>query len=169
MLSAVPLPSGDLGTFFTLGTMKSMVQREFLLPVVRLTATEIVAGLGGQDGVEQAHVIRDWIESHTEFLCDPDQSEMLHGPAWQVQRILTHQRVYLDCDDIAMLAAALGKAVGLRARFVVIGFASPTAPFRHVWTELAPRTAPAWVEMDVTRPAQGLPFHRITRAFTLAV
>lgn len=169
MLSAIPLPLGDLGTYLTLATMRGMVQREFMLPVIRLTATEIVGGLGGQDGVEQAHAIREWVETHTEFLRDPDGVEMLHGPAWQVSRILTHQRAYLDCDDVAMLAAALGKAVGLRARFVTVGFVTPKSPFRHVWTELSPRGADAWVDVDVTRPAQGLPFNRITRAFTMTV
>ena len=140
-----------------------------MLPEVRLTATNIVAGIGGQDGTEQAHAIRNWLETRTEFLRDPDSVEMLHGPAWQVKQVQRNGRVYVDCDDVAMLAAALGKAVGLRARFVVVGFDSPASPFRHVWTELSPRTSSAWVDMDTTRPAQGLPFNRITRAFTMNV
>jgi hypothetical protein len=170
MLSALPLPTGDLGTFMTLGTMRSMVAREFLLPVVRLTATDIVAGLGGADGVEQAHMIREWIDAHTEFLRDPDKVEMLHGPSWQVQRILQTGRIYVDCDDVAMLAAALGRAVGLRARFVVVGFSRQNAPFRHVWAELSPRRPqPQWIEMDLTRAAQEMPFNNIRRVLTVEV
>jgi len=96
--------------------------------------------------------------------------EMLHGPAWQVQQIRARGIVQVDCDDVAMLAAALGKAVGLRARFVVVGFDSRTAPYRHVWAELSPRArVPMWSEMDVTRPAQGLPFDRIARVFNFEV
>lgn len=145
-----------------------MVAREFMLPIVRLTATDIVAGLGGTNGVEQANAIRDWLDVHTEFLRDPDGVEMLHGPAWQIQRVWTQGRVLVDCDDVAMLAAALGKAVGLRARFVVVGFDSRNAPFRHVWAELSPRSRqPQWVDMDVTRPSQGLPLNRIARSFTM--
>ncbi|MGH3589542.1 MAG: transglutaminase domain-containing protein [Pseudonocardiaceae bacterium] len=113
--------------------------------------------------------MREWVEAHTEFLRDPDGAEMLHGPSWQIQTVLTQGRVYVDCDDVAMLAAALGKAIGLRARFVVVAFSSPNAPFRHVWTELSPRPTPQWVEVDVTRPAQGLPFNLITRSIALEV
>lgn len=160
-LSALPLPSSDLGTFFTLAQMRAMVYREFMLPMVRLTATDIVAGLGGVDGVEQAHMIRDWLENHTEFLRDPDGVEMLHGPAWQIQQVRQRGNVQVDCDDVAMLSAALGKSIGLRARFAVVAFDG--GPFRHVWTELSPGAAPSWVDMDVTRPSQGLLFNRITR------
>lgn len=138
-----------------------------MLPQVRLTASHIVAGLGGQDGNMQAEAIRDYLEMHTEFLRDPDNVEMLHGPVWQLDQIRKRGVVQVDCDDVAMLAAALAKAVGLRARFVVIAFDRPGAPFRHVFTEVAPRVANAkWTDMDVTRPAQGLPFNRISRAQT---
>lgn len=148
--------------------MRAMVYREFVNPTVRLTASEITAGFGS-DGVEQAHAIRDWLENRTEFLRDPDGIEMLHGPVWQVQQIRKYGVVRVDCDDVAMLSAALGKSVGLRARFVVVAFDNAKAPYRHVWTELAPRKNAAWVDMDITRPAQGLPFNRISRVLNVDV
>lgn len=164
MLTAFPLPSNDLGTWLTLLAMRSMVVREFMLPVVRLTATNIVAGLGGKDGVAQATEIREWLNQYTEFLRDPDGAEMVHSPSWQIQQVQNNGRVYIDCDDVAVVSAALGKSIGLRARFVVVGFDAPYAPFRHVWTELSPvAPMPVWVDMDTTRPAQGLPLDRITR------
>lgn len=164
----LPLPSGDIGTYITLAMMRGMVMREFLSPYIRLTASEIVAGLGGIDGNEQAHAIREWVDLHTEFLRDPDTVEMLHGPVWQVQRIIDMGRVNVDCDDVAMLAAALGKSIGLRARLVAVGFHSPNAPFRHVWAELRSPRGEQWIDMDVTRPAQGLPA-TISRRTTLDV
>lgn len=167
-LSALPLPSSDFGTRLTLYSMRAMVYREFLNPLVRLTAAEIVAGYG-TDGIEAATAIRDWLENHTQFLRDPHGVEMLHGPVWQVQQIQKNGVVQVDCDDVAMLAAALGKSVGLRARFVVVGFDNPKAPYRHVWAELGPPNVPAWVDMDITRPAQGLPFDRIARVLTVTV
>jgi hypothetical protein len=168
-LSALPLPGSDFGVYLTLSTMRGMVYREFMNPLVRLTAADIVSGLNGQDGAEQARAIRDYLEIHTEFLRDPDGVEMLHGPVWQVQQIRARGVVQVDCDDVAMLGAALGKAVGLRARFVVVGFDSPKAPYRHVWAELSPRSRPQWIDMDVTRPAQGLAFNRIARVLTKEV
>jgi hypothetical protein len=162
MLSSLPLPASDIGTYFTIATMRAMVYAEFLTPAVRLTASDIVGGIGGKDGVSQAHAIRGWLDEHTEFLRDPDGVEMLHGPAWQVNQIRRNGIVRLDCDDVAMLAAALGKAIGLRARFVVIGFGGA---YRHVFTELSPRgNPPVWVDMDTTRESQNLPA-TVTRAF----
>lgn len=170
MLSAIPLPSSDIGTYLTLAQMRSMVYREFMQPAVRLLATDIVRGIGGKDGVEQAHAIREFLVQHTEFLRDPDGVEMLHGPVWQVQQILQRGVVQVDCDDVAMLAAALGKAVGLRARFVAVGFVNKKSPYRHVWAELSTQTAPPqWIDMDVTRPAQGLPFGYISRVLPMDV
>lgn len=169
MLSAIPLPSSDFGTLLTAFQMRMMVYREFMNPIVRLTASEIVRGLGGTDAVAQAQEIRDWLEAHTEFLRDPDKVEMLHGPVWQLQQIKQNGVVQVDCDDVAMLGAALGKAIGMRARFVIVGFDSPNSPYRHVWTELAPANLNAWVDLDVTRPAQGLPFGRISRVLTRGV
>lgn len=167
--TTLPLPLGDLGTALTLLTMRGMVGIEYLLPIVRLTAADIVAGLDGKDGREQALAIREWLDVHVEFLRDPENVEMLHGPAWQIKQILRGPGiVQVDCDDVAMLGAALGKAIGLRARFVVVGFA-PNKPFRHVWSELSPRGNEAWIDMDVTRPVQGLPTNRIRRAFTMNV
>ncbi len=168
-LSALPLPGSDFGVYLTLATMRGMVYREFMNPLVRLTAADIVAGLNGQDGAEQARAIRDYLEIHTEFLRDPDGVEMLHGPVWQVQQIRARGVEQVDCDDVAMLGAALGKAVGLRARFVVVGFDRRDAPYRHVWVELSPRARPQWIDMDVTRPAQGLAFNRIARVLTKEV
>ncbi len=75
---------------------------------------------------------------------------------------------HVDCDDAAILAAGLGKAVGLLARFVLVGFRSSRAPFSHVWTELRSPTGGPWVEMDVTRSVQRLP-SRETRVRVVGV
>jgi len=163
MLAALPLPSSDLGTHLTLATMRGMATRDAMTPMVRLTASGIVAGLGGKDGFEQAQIIREYVATHTEFLRDPDMVEMLHGPVWQLQQIQKRGIVQVDCDDVAMLAAALGKSIGLRARFVAVAFGGKNAPFRHVWAELAPRMVNAWVDVDTTRPAQALDFPRVSR------
>lgn len=168
MLAALPQGTGDFATYVTLGAMRGMVQRDFVLPVVRLTATDIVAGIGGKDGVEQAHAIRDWLSAHVEFLRDPDRAEMLHGPAWQINRIRKKGIIYVDCDDVAMLAAALGRSVGLRARFTLVGFNYPGAPFRHIWTDLAPPNGQQWIDCDITREQQNLPA-RISRTIHVRV
>jgi len=156
------LPGGDIGTRITLGHMQGMVRREFLSPQVRLLAAQLVAGCGRGNG-QQAYAIRDFVERHTQFLRDPSNTEMLHGPLWQLRQIQQYGSVQVDCDDVAMLSAALGLSIGLRARFIVAAFGGPKAPYQHVWTELADPNSSLWVECDITRPSQGFAFNSISR------
>lgn len=163
------LPAGDLGTHFVLWNMRHLVNAEMVTPAVRGLAVAIVADSEPTDRVEQAYAIRDYLLAHTRFLADPSGVELLHGPRWMVARLLTGATLRVDCDDIAILSAALAKAVGLRARFVVVGFRSPRAPFKHVWTEVAPPGSPHWVEMDLTRDDQPDAVANIRRTYVMGV
>ena len=164
MFFASPLPQSDLGILFTLWLMRGRVRAEKVHPLVRRVATDIVRDLDPRDPVGHVHAIRDYVDQHSQFLRDPDGVELLHGPVWQLRQLLTRGRVLVDCDDIAMLTAALGGAIGLKARFVVVGFGGPHAPYRHVWTELrSPVPGAPWVDMDLTRAAQDLDTMPVTR------
>lgn len=151
------LAPGDLGTYVTLAQMKGLVNNESTHPLVRGLAAKLARESGSQDSTDHARAIHDWMEERTTFLRDPSGVEALHGPALMVNGILTDGSIAIDCDDVAILAAALGKAIGLHARFVVVGF-SPQGPFRHVWAELRARAQGSpWVEFDLTRQDQDLP------------
>lgn len=163
------IPDGDTGTMATLQVMRTLARQGALDPVVRLAASAVVRGLAPASGVEQAQAVRAWVTDHTAFLADPLYAEALHMPGWQVRQILTRGLVAVDCDDVAMLAAALGLSIGLRARFVVVGFSSPNAPFRHVWCDLAPVTRDVWVAIDPTRPQQALDRVPVTRHAVMEV
>lgn len=136
--------------------MQELSRRAALVPSVRQTAAAIAQGVPYDRGNVHAELIRRWIEPRVYFLADPTYAEALHAPEWSLRQILHRGTVGLDCDDVAMLAAALGLSIGLRARFVVVGFNSPQAPFRHVWTDLAALNRPKWVAIDPTRETQGL-------------
>lgn len=163
------IPGGDQGTRATLAHMRRLVSSGAVTPLVRTAAASIVRGIPGMDGTLQAKTIREWIADHVDFLRDPYAVEALHEPAVMLRAILTRGVAQVDCDDVAILAAALGRSIGLRARFVVVGFNSPKAPFRHVWAELADPRAVMWVDMDVTRPAQGLSALPISRSIYVEV
>jgi transglutaminase-like putative cysteine protease len=107
--------------------------------------------------------MRGWLEDHVMFVRDPTNQELVHDPALVVRAIRARGVVHLDCDDVATVAAALGLAVGLRARFVVAAFRDRA--YRHVWTELGDPRGGRWIEMDITRPAQGLTSVPVTRLF----
>lgn len=65
-----------------------------------------------------------------------------------------------DCDDAAILSAALALAMGLPVRWVLLGF-SPGGAYRHVYAEAC--QGGRWVDFDVTKPAQFPPGLRIRR------
>lgn len=157
------IPDGDAGTFATLDAMRGLARQASIDPTVRATTAALVRDVPFDRGNTHAVLIRRWIEARVYFLADPTYAEALHDPVWQIKQILTRGTVGVDCDDVAMLAAAMGLSVGLKARFAVVGFTSPNAPFQHVWTELAAIQSPRWAIVDPTRPMQALANFKISR------
>lgn len=155
------IPPGDDGTAATLQYMAQLALRGAVTPACRGVAARCVLG-SGRDPLFHARLLRDWVDRHTEFLADPTHAEGLTPPEKLVSVIASSGIAQCDCDDVAMLAAALGVAIGLRARFVVVAFGGgPSPAFAHVWCDLAGPDGAQWLSVDPTRPVLGLP--RITR------
>jgi len=163
----LPLPSGDAGIRATVSYMQSFARAASLDPVVRQTSVSIIEAKNPE--WSQARALSWWMAGRTTFLPDPTYGEALHDPRWVLDKILTTGRASVDCDDVAMLAAAMGLSIGLRARFVVVAFNSPQSPYSHIWTELGDPRRGGWLPVDPTRPAQGLASARISRAFRVDV
>lgn len=144
---------GLAGTYDTVRMMQQIVRQSLALPLVRHTASSVVTGLNGRNTVAQAQAIRGWVDHHTVFLRDPRGTELLHTPLWLLREIGRQGFGQVDCDDVAMLAAALGMAIGLRARFALVGRGHG---FEHVFTELGDPAGRRWIEQDTTRPSQDL-------------
>lgn len=157
----VSIPSGDAGVQATVIRMRDLARRASLDPIVRTVTARLVIGIPGSAGHLQARIIRDWLTARVRFLPDPTTAETLHDPAWSLDQILTSGQVQLDCDDVAILAAAMGQSIGLRARYVVVAFRSPNAPYQHVWADLG--DGRRWLSVDPTRPVQGLDGLAVTR------
>lgn len=143
------IPNGALGTWSTVQHMRRAVRKGLRDPLTVATAGRIVAG--SPSAADRAARIRGFLERRFSFVPDPTGVELLKTPNHMLERIQSHGFATGDCDDAAILGAALGKAVGLRARFRLLGFA-PRGPARHVFTEL--ETERGWLELDTTRPAQ---------------
>lgn len=155
LASHFSIAGGDFGTMQTIQHMRRIVNASTGDPAVRQVASRIGVAFGPA-GDAQARGIRDYLLDRVVFLRDPRNRELLHHPRVLLQDILRQGYTSIDCDDVAILGAALGKAIGLRARFVVVGFSSPTAPFRHIWTELSDPSRVRWIDLDITRPMQVL-------------
>lgn len=147
------IAAGDWGSFQTVGHMRRLVNTSLTDPLVIGTARSIVLTCLPRDVVCRARAIRGWMLEHFAFVNDPRGVELVSTPRFMLDQVGARGVAQGDCDDAAVLGAALGKAVGLRARFVVVGFHSTRGRLSHVFTML--RAGPGWIELDVTRPSRG--------------
>lgn len=172
------IPSGDRGTKATLGMMMQLIVAGSRHPNVRDMAFKIMR----PDKLKPStsiYALREWTRLVVPFVRDPVTAEALTDPVAMVDRIDVEGRAPGDCDDAAMLVAAMALAVGFRARLVVVGFkgTSPLAggldsavPFLHIWCEVASPTGTlVWTEMDTTRPMQRIPMDALSRVWIVPI
>lgn len=161
------LPDGDDGTRRTLERMRDMVLSAIAHPLVRWYGTDIVRGVPPLDRPSQVAAIRAFLATRVTFVPDPLGVEWLTSPPAMLDTISQRYYTVGDCDDVAMLGAALGGSVGLPSRFVVVGFVHPDAPMGHVYTELF--DGAQWRELDITRPSQQLLADVVSRSWIIPV
>lgn len=151
---------GDAGLRQKVGIIRREVDLALRSAPVVQTAAHIVAGINGRNRPAQVARLRQWLADHLTFLPDPLNVETFRTPLYQLQQINQHGTVAVDCDDAALLAAALAKAIGLSARLVLVGFRGPFGPFEHIYTEV--NDGRTWREMDVTSESYVQPTRRWT-------
>lgn len=152
-MKTTPMLGGDSGTAQTVAQMRNLVNSSLTDPVVVATARALAAAAQVRDTDGQAENIKTYLMDHFQFVRDPSGVELLSTPRFMLDSITARMYAQGDCDEAAILAAALGKAIGLRARFILLGFSGSTGPLAHVFTLLRGRSA--WHNLDVTRPQMG--------------
>jgi transglutaminase-like putative cysteine protease len=153
--------SGDGQTRITLSLMKRLTYEALLSPDIIQTATDIVRNVSGHDTRGLAAAIDGWSRSHVGYLDDPivqSGGDFLRTPDYVLLEIKHKGRARIDCDDAAMLTAALALSVGLVPRFHAVAFGDPSAPFQHVYTEVY--TDAGWMPLDITSTGRQLPISR---------
>lgn len=160
------IAEGDRGARQTLQLMAGLVKAALRDPVVLERAAAVVQGVPGRSAELQYRAIRDFLAYHLVYLYDPETMELLREPRYLLDRMSLTGRAEGDCDDVAMLGATLGLAVGRPARLVAVGFQGPQGPYSHVYAELF--IDGQWREVDTTRPI-GQPLVPPSRGMTLEV
>lgn len=149
---------GDFGSVQTLQRMRELVNASLSVPMVVEAANGIAATVPPRDYLAIARAIRAWLARNFHFVRDPIGVELVRDPQYQLMQFYNNGYITGDCDDAAVLGAALGKANGIGARFVAVGF-QPGGPLLHVYTVLTGRrdggmgSLASGVDLDVTRPA----------------
>lgn len=143
------IPSGHLGIEWTVRRMRRLVNESLGSSLLATTARNIVSR--SRSSTEAAERIRGFLEGSVRFAHDPRGVELLKPPDMMLEELEQLGEAVGDCDDVAVLGAALGRAIGLPARFRLLAF-TRGAPFEHVYTELL--TDGGWLDLDTTRPLQ---------------
>lgn len=119
-------------------------------PATIKLANRIVAGAAPRDTSSQIAAINDWLDSRFRYINDPIGVELLRNPISMFMEVKQQGFTQGDCDEAAVMAAIIGMANGIPARFRALGFYRPDAPYTHVVTDL--RGASGWVPLDITKP-----------------
>ena len=92
------------------------------------------AGALGGNRLAEARAIFDFVRAKLKYVRDPSSMELLHDPRTLLERIEAHGWAAGDCDDHAIMTAALGHSIRLPIVYVVAGAAS--AP-EHVYAAMS--------------------------------
>lgn len=130
-LRAVDLPPGDAGTLETLNQMGHLV-REGIEREPRLHALAQRLAAGGRSTAERLTAVYDWLAASYRFKDDTRGYEHIRGVSDQLDQLQRDGVIAADCDDLAIMGAAILRAMGLASGFGVIA-ASVTGPYKHVF------------------------------------
>lgn len=111
-------------------------------PTIRAKSTSLVQSLPPKDRLAEIRTLFDFVQNHIRYVRDITNVETLHYP----EQIIAQQ--YGDCDDKAILLAALLEAIGHPTRFVAVGF-RPNH-YSHVFTDTRIGSGNKWLSLDPT-------------------
>jgi hypothetical protein len=161
-VSVAQLAGGDSGVSQTFARMASLVHAAQVDPVV-VYAARVLVGSTGRGQYAGAQAIKAWMVRVFRYVDDPVNVELLVSPSQMIADADADSVVYGDCDEAAVLGAALGMAAGIPAMFTALAFDDDPTRLAHVFVTLLPSDG-ARVTLDITRPPGPLP--RVTRIVT---
>jgi transglutaminase-like putative cysteine protease len=160
LVSRVSIAGGDAGALDDLGIMCRLVNDSLHNPFVVMASRDLVVRAAPQrDTRRQAIAIRGWLARVWRFVDDPAGEELLRDPEHLLREYFATSQIIGDCDEAAILGAALGKTVGIPATFTVLAFDpvdSGSATFSHVFASLLLPDGSLF-SLDVTKPPGSVP------------
>ena len=136
------LPDGEAGVRVTLNVMRAIKNAYKKLSSIRNLALTITRDLPQKSFVRQIHLLHEYVRDHIAYVKDIAGVETVQTPD-----VTLYNRAG-DCDDKAVLLAALLESIGHPTRFIAIG----TTPerFSHVFVET--KVGGKWMALDPTEP-----------------
>lgn len=140
------LPPGKQGTDVTVAKMSQLSMGPWgaQSPKVRALATDILskAGVPEKNYPAEMVAIHNWVRDNVRYTRDTHGQETLLTPEYMISG--KPGSMNGDCDDKAMLVAALLGAVGIPSRFVVVGVTPDR--YSHVYLQAKPKDR--WIALD---------------------
>lgn len=147
----VKLPKGDKAqTKAKLKLMWSLAKDGSENPIVIKKAREIIADLPSKNFRAEFERIFDWVSENIRYTKDIDGRELFHTP----ELLLDWKQG--DCDDHAILIAALLISIGHPVQFKAVKDRSNGNLYVHVFAET--KVGNRWIALDTTEPEQGIGF-----------
>lgn len=134
------IPDGPAGVRVTLKLMRQLTRDARTDPSIRGLALQLVAGLRQKDYRGEVAAIHAFVRDRIRYVRDVHNVETLQTPR------KTLELAAGDCDDKAMLTAALLEAIGYATRFSAVGFRP--GHFAHVFPEV--KLGAAWLPLETT-------------------
>lgn len=151
MMMLAPTPSltsqcrhmgeGLQGVRHTVAVMRALVNTGKCDLAVRQAATSLVWLQPERDEWHEVQALYEWVRDRVRYVRDIVDVETLTSPAKTLQTMIG------DCDDQAVLLAALFESVGYPTRFVVGAYTIPNH-FEHVYLQVFVNDE--WIDCDPT-------------------
>lgn len=150
------VPYGDPGVDQSVQLMASYVDTSLDTPEVIYFARQLAVRAGVRQQYTQALAIKNFLARTWRFVDDPNDRDLFVEPAEAIRQYSALGLMMGDCDEAATLGAALGRAVGMSAQFVVYSFDNIDPPGQHIFAVLLTNDNRA-VSLDITRPPGPVP------------
>ena len=133
---------GDVGVHQTIALMKTLVNgpEGVRSPDVRQAALDAVRG--SERGISEIDAVFNYVRDNIEFRGE-------YGETLQTPKMTLYYGAG-DCDDQAVLQAALLNSLGFQTRFLVMALRTSPDDYSHVYTEVFDRRSGGWVPVDTT-------------------
>ena len=105
----------------------------------------IQISVGRQDKVVAVY---NWVKTNVHYIPDPENVEWFTSPAKMVEKYRQGYILAGDCDDHALLNAALLKVLGYQARVALVAFEGND--ITHAYAEVYSPTLQRWIAVDTT-------------------
>jgi hypothetical protein len=139
------IDSGIQGTDQTVARMVWLVQHSQHDSKLRPLALSIIkTSADGQ--LQRVQAIQDWVNANVRYVPDPVTVETVQAPS------VTVENSFGDCDDQAVLVAALLMSIGTEVQFKAVG--QGVNEMEHVWAQAL--VGGQWIDVDTV--AYGLDY-----------